>query len=58
MVGDHDAVFAGPGERLILSHRAEDRSIFARGAVRAALWGRGRAPGSYTMADVLGLSDL
>jgi 4-hydroxy-tetrahydrodipicolinate reductase len=51
-------VFAGPGERLILSHRAEDRSIFARGAVRAALWGRGRAPGSYTMADVLGLSEL
>ena len=58
VVGDHDAVFAGPGERLILSHRAEDRSIFARGAVRAALWGRGRQPGSYTMADVLGLSEL
>jgi 4-hydroxy-tetrahydrodipicolinate reductase len=58
VVGDHDAVFAGPGERLILSHRAEDRSIFARGAVRAALWGHGRKPGQYSMADVLGLSDL
>ncbi|MDB5570464.1 MAG: 4-hydroxy-tetrahydrodipicolinate reductase [Hyphomicrobiales bacterium] len=58
VVGDHDAIFAGPGERLILSHRAEDRSVFARGAVRAALWGRGRKPGHYSMADVLGLADL
>ncbi|MFN3890771.1 MAG: 4-hydroxy-tetrahydrodipicolinate reductase [Beijerinckiaceae bacterium] len=58
VVGDHDAIFAGPGERLILGHRAEDRSIFAHGAVRAALWGRGRKPGEYTMADVLGLSDV
>ncbi|HEY8581226.1 MAG TPA: dihydrodipicolinate reductase C-terminal domain-containing protein, partial [Beijerinckiaceae bacterium] len=58
VVGDHDAVFAGPGERLILGHRAEDRTIFARGAVRAALWARGRKPGEYTMADVLGLADL
>ena len=57
VVGDHDAIFAGPGERLILGHRAEDRSIFARGAVRAALWANGRKPGQYTMADVLGLSD-
>lgn len=57
VVGDHDAIFAGPGERLILSHKAEDRGIFARGAVRAALWGRGQKPGQYTMADVLGLSD-
>jgi 4-hydroxy-tetrahydrodipicolinate reductase len=57
VVGDHDAIFAGPGERLILSHRAEDRSIFAHGAVRAALWARGRKPGEYTMADVLGLAD-
>ena len=39
-------------------HRAEDRAIFARGAVRAALWGRDRPPGYYTMADVLGLADL
>lgn len=57
VVGDHDAIFAGPGERLILSHRAEDRQIFARGAVRAAMWGRGKPAGEYTMADVLGLSD-
>jgi len=58
VVGDHDAIFAGSGERLILSHRAEDRSIFARGAVRAALWGHGRKPGQYSMADVLGLADI
>jgi 4-hydroxy-tetrahydrodipicolinate reductase len=43
---------------LILGHRAEDRSIFAHGAVRAALWARGRKPGEYTMADVLGLADV
>ena len=42
----------------MLSHTAEDRSIFARGAVRAALWGRGRKPGFYSMADVLGLADF
>ncbi len=58
VVGDHDAIFAGPGERLILTHKAEDRGIFARGAVRAALWGRGKKPGQYTMADVLGLADI
>lgn len=57
VVGDHDAIFAGPGERLILGHRAEDRSIFAHGAVRAALWAHGRKPGEYAMADVLGLAD-
>ena len=57
VVGDHTVMFAGMGERLELSHRAEDRSIFARGAVRAALWARGRKPGLYGMADVLGLSD-
>ena len=53
---DHDVIFAGPGERLILTHKAEDRGIFARGAVRAALWGKGRKPGHYNMADVLGLA--
>lgn len=58
VVGDHDAIFAGPGERLILGHRAEDRSIFAHGAVRAALWARDSKAGEYTMADVLGLSDV
>lgn len=58
VVGDHDVIFAGPAERIVLSHRAEDRGIFARGAVRAALWGKGKKPGQYTMADVLGLSDI
>lgn len=58
VVGDHTVVFAGQGERLELAHRAEDRIIFARGAVRAALWGRDQKPGYYTMADVLGLNSL
>ncbi len=55
VVGDHSVIFAGPGERLELSHKAEDRTIFARGALRAAIWARGRKPGLYSMADVLGL---
>lgn len=55
VVGDHSVIFAGQGERLELTHRAEDRSIFARGAVRAAIWGRGRKPGLYSMRDVLGI---
>jgi 4-hydroxy-tetrahydrodipicolinate reductase len=55
VVGDHTIVFAGPGERIELTHKAEDRSIFARGAVQAALWGKGRKPGLYSMKDVLGL---
>ncbi len=57
VIGDHTVTFAGPAERIELSHRAEDRSLFARGAVRAALWGMGRKPGVYSMADVLGLDD-
>jgi 4-hydroxy-tetrahydrodipicolinate reductase len=57
VVGDHSAIFAGPAERIELTHRAEDRMIFARGAVKAALWARGREPGLYSMADVLGLGD-
>jgi 4-hydroxy-tetrahydrodipicolinate reductase len=57
VIGEHTAIFAGPGERIELTHRAEDRSLFARGAVRAALWARGKKPGVYSMADVLGLSD-
>lgn len=56
VIGDHAVIFAGAGERIELSHRAEDRGIFARGALAAALWTRGRAPGLYSMADVLGLS--
>jgi 4-hydroxy-tetrahydrodipicolinate reductase len=55
VVGDHSVVFAGPGERITVSHHAEDRAIFARGAVRAALWAFDKPPGLYGMADVLGL---
>jgi len=56
IVGDHSVLFAGPGERLELSHRAHSREVFARGALEAALWLRGRKPGAYTMRDFLGLS--
>ena len=55
VVGDHSVIFAGAGERLELTHRAEDRQIFARGALAAALWGRGRSPGLFSMRDVLGI---
>jgi 4-hydroxy-tetrahydrodipicolinate reductase len=55
VVGEHDVIFAGTGERIRLSHIATDRMIFARGAVKAALWGAGRKPGAYSMIDVLGL---
>jgi len=55
VVGEHSVFLAGMGERIALSHHAEDRGIFARGAVKAALWGRGRKPGLYSMKDVLGL---
>lgn len=55
MVGDHSVVFAGEGERIVLSHLAEDRALFARGALKAARWAQGRKPGLYSMADVLGL---
>ena len=48
-------IFAGPAERVELVHKAEDRMIFARGALKAALWARGQKPGLYSMADVLGL---
>jgi 4-hydroxy-tetrahydrodipicolinate reductase len=57
VVGDHSVIFAGPYERIELSHRAEDRAIFANGAIKAALWARGKKPGLYSMADVLGLSE-
>jgi 4-hydroxy-tetrahydrodipicolinate reductase len=56
VVGEHSVVFAGPSERLELVHRADDRAIFAHGALKAALWAREQKPGFYTMADVLGLS--
>lgn len=55
VVGDHQVIFAGEGERIEIGHRGEDRSIFARGAVKAALWLAGRVPGRYAMAEVLGL---
>ena len=55
VAGDHQVVFAGEGERIELGHRAESRAIFARGAVKAALWLAGRGPGRYSMNDVLGL---
>ena len=58
IVGDHSVIFAGPAERIELSHRAEDRMIFARGALAAALWARRQKPGFYSMADVLGLKDI
>jgi 4-hydroxy-tetrahydrodipicolinate reductase len=55
VAGDHLVILASDGERIELGHRAEDRSIFARGAVKAALWLAGKPKGRYTMADVLGL---
>jgi 4-hydroxy-tetrahydrodipicolinate reductase len=55
VIGDHSVIFAGPAERLELTHRAEDRMIFARGALAAAKWGKGKKPGLYSMMDVLGL---
>ena len=55
VIGEHRVIFAGPGERIELTHIATDRGIFARGAVKAALWARGKEPGLYSMRDVLGL---
>ncbi|WIY52847.1 4-hydroxy-tetrahydrodipicolinate reductase [Devosia sp. YIM 151766] len=57
VIGDHMVILAGPSERIELSHRAQDRSIFANGAVLAALWASRQPPGLYSMADVLGLND-
>lgn len=55
IVGEHDVLFAAPGERIVLRHLATDRGIFARGALKAALWAAGREPGAYDMLDVLGM---
>ncbi|MDR6266155.1 4-hydroxy-tetrahydrodipicolinate reductase [Roseobacter sp. N2S] len=55
VVGEHDVIFAADGERIVLRHLATDRRIFARGALKAALWGQGKNPGEYDMLDVLGL---
>jgi 4-hydroxy-tetrahydrodipicolinate reductase len=57
VAGEHHVIFAGADERVELVHKANDRMIFARGALKAALWARGRAPGLYSMLDVLGLRD-
>jgi 4-hydroxy-tetrahydrodipicolinate reductase len=54
-VGTHTVIFAAEGETIEITHRATDRGIFARGAVKAALWGRGKGPGFFTMNDVLGI---
>ncbi len=56
VVGDHEVIFATAGEQIRLSHRAESRDIFAAGALQAALWAHGKAPGLYSMRDVLGLA--
>ncbi|WP_395684822.1 4-hydroxy-tetrahydrodipicolinate reductase [Aestuariivirga sp.] len=55
VVGEHTVMFAGETERIELTHKASSRDMFARGAVRAALWGKDKPPGLYSMADVLGL---
>jgi 4-hydroxy-tetrahydrodipicolinate reductase len=58
VVGEHTVMFAGPAERIELTHKAEDRMIFARGALHAALWARKQKPGLYSMMDVLGLKEF
>ncbi|WP_071674339.1 4-hydroxy-tetrahydrodipicolinate reductase [Nioella nitratireducens] len=55
IVGEHDVLFAGEGERIVLRHVATDRAIFGRGALKAALWGQGKGPGDFDMLDVLGM---
>ncbi len=57
VIGDHMVILAGPSERIELNHRAQDRTIYANGAVKAALWAHRQQPGLYSMADVLGLND-
>lgn len=55
VVGDHSVIFASDDERIEITHRAADRGLFAKGAIRAALWAADKAPGLYSMRDVLGL---
>jgi 4-hydroxy-tetrahydrodipicolinate reductase len=55
VVGDHTVIFAADGERIELSHKASSRQVFAKGAVRAALWAGHKKPGFYSMHDVLGV---
>lgn len=56
VAGEHSVIFAAPGERIELTHKAGNREIFARGAIKAALWAAGQPPGLYSMRDVLGLT--
>ena len=56
VIGEHTVILAGEGERIELTHKAQDRSVFARGAVKAALWAKDKPVGYYSMMDVLGLS--
>lgn len=58
VVGEHSVIFAGDAERIELTHRASDRTLFANGALKAALWARDQQPGYYSMADVLGLGNF
>ena len=58
VTGEHSVIFAGAMERIELTHKAEDRTMFAQGAVKAALWAHGKQPGFYSMTDVLGLGDF
>jgi 4-hydroxy-tetrahydrodipicolinate reductase len=57
IVGEHTVMFAGEGETVEIAHKASNRTVFASGALRAARWVAGRAPGLYDMQDVLGLAD-
>jgi len=57
VVGDHTVIFASDNERIELTHKAQDRGLFSSGALHAARWGAGKAPGLYSMADVLGFTD-
>jgi|SRR6185369_10220775 len=58
VVGEHTVMFVGPAERIELTHKAQDRMLFASGALHAARWARGQKPGLYSMADVLGLGNF
>lgn len=53
VIGDHSVIFAGEGERIELTHKASNRDIYAKGAIRAAIWGTAKQPGFYSMRDVL-----
>ncbi len=57
VVGEHSVIFAGPSERVELTHKAQDRGLFATGAIRAVIWARAQKAGYYSMSDVLGLKN-